>query len=292
MAGSEPDVAGLRATARYDVSEMLHQVLDGDAVLRSPGPLWFLVLDGAARLRTPTGALTVGAGDAVWLDARTAFTVEAVRNSDLVVADLRVFGATHPMPSPLVVRNFRSRHPGVAELVRACPLDSGCRLSAFAEGYGALIGAAMTESWLTDQTVDPEAADPLVRRVLEAVSADPAGSWSVDSLASLVHLSRSALTARFQKALGRSPVRTLREVRMGHARELLRNRALPIEVVASRCGYGSLAAFSRAFTAEHGSSPQAWRADVLQERGPRRTANAAPLIAAQTAPSSKVAATP
>jgi transcriptional regulator GlxA family with amidase domain len=144
----------------------------------------------------------------------------------------------------------------------------------------------MTDSWLDDQGTSDDAGDPLVARVLEAVVADPANKWSVESLASLVHLSRSALSARFQKAVGRSPVRMLREVRMGEARRLLAEPGLPVEAVASRCGYGSIAAFSRAFTAEHGSSPQSWRQD------PRSTANPIPLSTAQPAPRASVAATP
>jgi AraC-like DNA-binding protein len=192
----------------------------------------------------------------------------------------------------MVIRGFAARHAGVAELVRGCPLDGACRASVFADGYGNLVGAAMTDSWLADQGTDSQTADPLVTRVLQAVVDDPAYKWSVESLASLVHLSRSALSARFQKALGRSPVRMLREVRMGVARKLLSDLSLPVEAVASRCGYGSIAAFSRAFAAEHGLSPQSWRATTLHEPGLRSTAKPIPLTTAQTAPSTSVAATP
>ena len=256
--------------------------------MSAPGPVWFLVLGGTAYLETASGVTSLGAGDAVWVDARAAYAVDG--EADLAIGDLRVVVAAEPVPSPLVVRGFADRHPGVADLVRSCPLDGACRASLFAEGYGTLIGAAMTDSWLDDQGASDNDGDPLVARVLDAVVADPAQKWSVESLASLVHLSRSALTARFQKALGRSPVRMLREVRMGEARRLLSQQGLSVEAVAARCGYGSLAAFSRAFAADHGASPQSWRAAVLQEG--RSTANPIPLSTAQTAPSTSVAATP
>ncbi|GAA1121347.1 hypothetical protein GCM10009630_18960 [Kribbella jejuensis] len=255
--------------------------------MRVPGPVWFLVLSGTAYLETARGVTALAAGDAVWVDARTAFVVDG--DAELALGDLRAVVAAGPVPSPLVVRGFADRHPGVAELVRSCPLDGACRGSVFAEGYGTLIGAAMTDSF-NDQGAPDEDGDPLVARVLDAVLADPAQKWSVESLAGLVHLSRSALSARFQKAVGRSPVRMLREVRMGEARRLLSEPGLPVEAVAVRCGYGSIAAFSRAFAADHGLSPQAWRTAVLQEG--RRTANPIPLSSAQTAPSTRVAATP
>ncbi|TCC07908.1 helix-turn-helix domain-containing protein [Kribbella soli] len=288
----QSDLRDRPTTARFDLSELTHRLLVGTASLNAPGPLWFLVLSGTANLGTAAGTTQLVPGDAAWLDSRTGFAVTTDARAELAVADLRVAVAAYPVPSPMVIRGFAARHAGVAELVRGCPLDGACRASVFADGYGNLVGAAMTDSWLADQGSDTQTFDPLVTRVLEAVIADPANKWSVESLASLVHLSRSALSARFQKAVGRSPVRMLREVRMGAARKLLSDLSLPVEAVASRCGYGSIAAFSRAFAADHGLSPQSWRANTLQEPGLRSTANPIPLTTAQTAPSTSVAATP
>ncbi|WP_370692312.1 AraC family transcriptional regulator, partial [Nocardioides sp.] len=44
-----------------------------------------------------------------------------------------------------------------------------------------------------------------------------------------------------------------------------------VEQVAHAIGYGSSAAFSRAFTSQHGVSPQAWRADPGSTSGARVT---------------------
>ncbi|WP_344187741.1 AraC family transcriptional regulator [Kribbella karoonensis] len=294
-----------RTAARFDLGQLNHHILGRRETLSVPGPQWFLVLDGTAYLETAGGSTPLAVGDAAWVDARTAFAIASDEGAKLAIGDLRVVVATQPVPSPLLVRGFADRHAGVADLVRGCPLDGVCRATVFADGYGTLIGAAMTDSWQQDQGPVPEAGDPLVTRVLEAVVADPANKWSVESLAGLVHLSRSALSARFQKALGRSPVRMLREVRMGEARRLLSDPLLPVEAVAARCGYGSIAAFSRAFAADHGSSPQSWRSHALHDdpgtakpaeptrlQDGRRTAKPIPLSAAQTAPTVSAAATP
>jgi AraC-like DNA-binding protein len=276
-------------TARFDLGELTHRTITDSESLRVPGSSWFLVLSGMAHLETADGFTPLATGDAVWVDARTASAVATDAHAELAIGDLRVVVAAHAVPSPLVIREFAARHTGVADLVRTCPLDGACRASLFAEGYGALIGAAMTDSWLDDQGA-ADTGDLLVKHVVDAVVADPANKWSVESLAALVHLSRSALSARFQKTLGRSPARMVREVRMGEARRLLAEPDITVEAVAARCGYGSLAAFSRAFAADHGTSPQSWRNDVRQD--PRSAAKPNPLTTAQAAPSASVAATP
>jgi AraC-like DNA-binding protein len=95
--------------------------------------------------------------------------------------------------------------------------------------------------------------------VLAALAERPGEPWTLDRMAGLVHLSRSALTDRFRRTTGHSPMRMLREVRMNQARHLLTKQCLAVTRVAFEVGYGSVAAFSRAFTAEHGVSPLAWR---------------------------------
>ena len=294
MAETDLRVRGPRATARYDIGGLHHRELDIKASLGAPGPLWLLVLSGSATLKTAAGSTGLESGAAAWMDSQTGFIVMTSAGAELAVADLRVVVAADSIPSPLVVHDFASRHPGVAELVRSCPLDGHCRASAFGAGYGTLIGAAMTDSWYEDAEADPDGggADPLVTRVVEAVVADPAAEWSVASLASLAHLSRSALNTRFQKALGRSPIRMLRDVRMGEARQLLSDPRFSVETIASRCGYRSIAAFSRAFTSEHGLSPQSWRAELRHARGARSTAKPMPLSTATTAPDISAAVTP
>jgi transcriptional regulator GlxA family with amidase domain len=163
----------------------------------------------------------------------------------------------------LIVRDFAGRHVGVAELVRTCPLESGCHdPSVFAPSYGGLIGASMMAAWWEEQTGDeraPAPPDPAVVAVVTAVTDKPADAWTVERMAGLVHLSRSALTQRFRRTMGLSPVRVLREIRMQRARELLADGSRSVEQVGHAVGYGSPAAFSRAFTAHHRVPPQAWR---------------------------------
>lgn len=221
-------------------------------------PGWMLVLTGEARLETARAQTLLRAGDAILLDDRAAYRLTAVADSEVVHADLRHSVSASPLPSPFVVPGFRGQHPGVASLVSGCPIGSECRATLFAMSYAGLIGAAMTSSWVAADGQEAERGDSEVADVVAAVTARPGEPWTLDLMADLAHLSRSALTDRFRRTLGRSPMETLREVRMQRARTLL-DEQVPVTRVAFDVGYGSVAAFSRAFAARHGSSPQSWR---------------------------------
>lgn len=258
VAGRAPSEAG----AAWHMSSLDHVRLGaGEALGAPPGPLWALVIEGEVTLETASASHPLRTGDAALVDARTAHRLIASRRTEksvLVAGDLRVTVPSHRLPSPLIVHGFNARHAGVLALVDTCPLARECAPALFATSYGNLIGAAMTASWLESQEVaaSPDAA---VATVVAAVTARPGEPWPVERMAGLVHMSRSALGERFRRALGRGPAEVLREVRMREARGLLATPAHPVEYVASAVGYGSTAAFSRAFSSVHGASPQAWR---------------------------------
>ncbi|ROO85756.1 AraC-like DNA-binding protein [Actinocorallia herbida] len=245
--------------AEWEMSRLCRVRVGGGGVLGDPGARWSLVLGGAVVVETARGTERLEVGDAVLVDPRTAHRIIGIEESDLVVSDLRLVVAARRMPSPLVVRDFGERHNGVAALVGICQVDEQ-RASLFAASYGNLIGAAMTTSWLEDSEPGSGGeADAVVAAVVAAVAARPGADWSVERMAQVAHLSRSALGERFRRAVGRSPVEVLREVRMREARRLLGDASRQVEQVAFAVGYGSAAAFSRAFSAHHGLAPQAWR---------------------------------
>ncbi|MDR7382262.1 AraC family transcriptional regulator [Promicromonospora iranensis] len=249
------------------MTTLKREQLPADATLVRPGALWALVLSGAATLETADDRRTVLPGDAVLVDPRTAHRLTADVDTDLVHGDLRRTVPSTPWPSPLVLRGFGGEHPGIVALVTTCPLTVQCKADLFAAAYAGLIGAAIssvshTAEAVGDQVTDARgpASDAQVAEVVAALAASPGERWTLDRMAGLVHLSRSALTERFRRATGHSPMRMLREVRMHRARTLLTEQCLAVTRVAFEVGYGSVAAFSRAFAADHGVSPLGWRA--------------------------------
>lgn len=103
-------------------------------------------------------------------------------------------------------------------------------------------------------------ADARVSQALQRVHASPAEDWTVQSLAKAAALSPSRFAARFRTLTGQSVMSYVARWRMNIACQLLRDTQLGLVEVADRVGYNSLPAFSRAFKAQVGEPPAAWRA--------------------------------
>lgn len=101
-------------------------------------------------------------------------------------------------------------------------------------------------------------AHPRLRRALVAMHEAPAQPWTLDTLADAAGMSRSAFADAFREAIGQTPGQYLQGWRIGLAQRALR-RGRPLKLIAGEVGYGSEAALSRAFKAQAGMSPRAWR---------------------------------
>lgn len=101
--------------------------------------------------------------------------------------------------------------------------------------------------------------DPQIGRALALIHRDLAASWSAESLAREVALSRSAFADRFSSLVGMPPIRYLTVARLQTAKLNLRAARINIAKVAHSVGYESEEAFSRAFKREFGVSPAQWR---------------------------------
>jgi len=102
-------------------------------------------------------------------------------------------------------------------------------------------------------------ADPALGRCLSLVHDDPSRAWTVETLARGCGLSRSTLTERFDALLATSPISYLRDWRLYLASVALSGSTKSIARIAEEAGYGTEAAFSRAFARCFGSPPAAWR---------------------------------
>lgn len=101
--------------------------------------------------------------------------------------------------------------------------------------------------------------DPALGRCLALIHDDPAFDWSVEKLAAKSGLSRSALTERFDAVLGVAPMRYVRAWRLSLARSALRSGNKGVSTIAFEAGYGTEAAFNRAFARAYGVPPATWR---------------------------------
>jgi len=102
--------------------------------------------------------------------------------------------------------------------------------------------------------------DPQIAAVLQAIHAEPARRWTIATLASQASMSRTSLATRFRALLGTSVHAYISRPRMRTAAALLEDPRRPkLARVAAEVGYGSEAAFSRAFLREMGVAPTKMR---------------------------------
>jgi AraC-like DNA-binding protein len=103
--------------------------------------------------------------------------------------------------------------------------------------------------------------DRCVSGALALIYGSPAAPWTLASLAKAVGTSRTVLTDRFVRCVGTAPMHYLAQWRLRVAADLLGNTDRAMTLIAESAGFGSTAAFTRAFKREFGVPPARWRKD-------------------------------
>jgi AraC family transcriptional regulator len=98
-----------------------------------------------------------------------------------------------------------------------------------------------------------------IARVIEAILADPGAPHTVDSLASVAHLSPYHFHRIYRAMTGESIAETVQRVRLAQAAYRLTVAGDSVTTVAGNVGYDSPQAFSRAFRGFAGVSPSAFQ---------------------------------
>lgn len=115
-------------------------------------------------------------------------------------------------------------------------------------------------------------ADSHLARALRALHGDVRRPWTVERVARVAGLSRSAFAERFVAIVGLSPMDYLQRLRMALAKDRLRFGGDRLVEVAAACGYRSVSAFSTAFRRVVGVAPGAY-ASRPRSRGRREIAD-------------------
>ncbi len=254
-------------------------------------PSFCIVLDGSCRLTVDGHAsITIRAGDFVLLPTTPAFTISSFAPAPPVHLDPNVvasarreirYGERRGLPDMRSLGGsflFDSGDPGllVSLLPRVVHVRDSVRLSQLVqmvgeESAGQKPGSEFMMSRLVElllveamRSAAADSAPPgLLRglederlaRALKQMHAHIGRAWTVDHLAKIATLSRSAFFERFTRIVGVAPMAYLLSWRMEIAKDLLRDDALTVSEIAERVGYGSTSAFSVAFSRCVGQAP-------------------------------------
>jgi AraC-like DNA-binding protein len=101
--------------------------------------------------------------------------------------------------------------------------------------------------------------DPIAGKALALMHKDPAYPWTVENLARQVGVSRSRLAERFRHFFHGSPIAYLTSWRLKLGAEILESTEDGVADVAAAVGYGSEAAFNRAFRRAFDCPPAQFR---------------------------------
>ncbi len=100
--------------------------------------------------------------------------------------------------------------------------------------------------------------DPRLARAIDHILDDPGAVHTVESLADVACMSRSAFSKHFHGAFSSSPMALVNHVRLERAAKMLNAGQASIEQIANRVGFSSRSHFSRAFKKHTGISPASY----------------------------------
>lgn len=78
---------------------------------------------------------------------------------------------------------------------------------------------------------------------------------TLESLAELVHLDKNYLVRLFKDTYGQTPIKTLIDMRMERACDLITNTNMTISDIATACGYSSASYFTAEYKKRYGNTP-------------------------------------
>lgn len=109
---------------------------------------------------------------------------------------------------------------------------------------------------LETSVVDKEFFDKVVSVIEMNISE---GDFDVVQLADALAVSKSSLYRKMKVATGLSPIEFIRNIRLKHGSQLLKNRSISVAEVAYECGFSNPKYFATCFKNEFGVTPKEYQ---------------------------------
>lgn len=193
--------------------------------------------------------------------------------TSLICGEMRFSGNMHhpfdhALPACFVVRSkdagntFRQLSAMMVEVVDAGQAGRQVLLNKLADALFTLAICDYAKRAGGRRGLFAAVADVRISRVLQAVHENPGDLWTMQSLAGLACMSRSAFAERFTHLMQMPPMQYVTQWRVSVAEQLLRDRQQSVACIAEQLGYSSEAAFRRLFKRVSGISPGQLRSDI------------------------------
>ncbi|TKT74848.1 AraC family transcriptional regulator [Escherichia sp. MR] len=240
---------------------------------------WHVLTQGAAKLEMPMGqTFTLRPGNVVLLPQNSAHRLSHIENEStcIVCGTLRLQRSARYFLTSLPEALFLAPESDSVEfnwLREAIPfLQQESRAAmpgadALCSQVCATLFTLAVRGWIVQANTENILSlllHPRLGVVIQQMLEMPGHPWTVESLASSVHMSRASFAQLFRDVSGTTPLAELTKLRLQIAAQRFSRETLPVVVIAESVGYASESSFHKAFVREFGCTPGEYRERVRQ----------------------------
>ncbi|EEY6968111.1 AraC family transcriptional regulator [Escherichia coli] len=241
---------------------------------------WHALTQGAAKLEMPTGEIfTLRPGNVVLLPKNSAHRLSHVDNESTCIVcgtlrlqhSARYFLTSLPETLFLAPVNHSVEYNWLREAIPFLQQESRSAMpgvDALCSQICATFFTLAVREWIaqvnTEKNILSLLLHPRLGAVIQQMLEMPGHAWTVESLASIAHMSRASFAQLFRDVSGTTPLAVLTKLRLQIAAQMFSRETLPVVVIAESVGYASESSFHKAFVREFGCTPGEYRERVRQ----------------------------
>ncbi|HFI7051549.1 TPA: reactive chlorine-specific transcriptional regulator RclR, partial [Escherichia coli] len=232
---------------------------------------WHALTQGAAKLEMPTGEIfTLRPGNVVLLPQNSAHRLSHVDNESTCIVcgtlrlqhSARYFLTSLPETLFLAPVNHSVEYNWLREAIPFLQQESRSAMpgmDALCSQICATFFTLAVREWIaqvnTEKNILSLLLHPRLGAVIQQMLEMPGHAWTVESLASIAHMSRANFAQLFRDVSGTTPLAVLTKLRLQIAAQMFSREMLPVVVIAESVGYASESSFHKAFVREFGCTP-------------------------------------
>ncbi|MCZ8878156.1 reactive chlorine-specific transcriptional regulator RclR [Escherichia albertii] len=241
---------------------------------------WHALTQGAAKLEMPAGqTFTLHPGNVVLLPQNSAHRLSHVENESTCIVcgtfrlqrSARYFLTSLPEVLFLAPKSHSVEFRWIREAIPFLQQESRSLMAgadALCSQICAVLFTLAVREWITQANTEKNILSlllhPRLGSVMQQMLEMPGHNWTVESLASIVHMSRASFAQLFREVSGTTPLAVLTKLRLQIAAQMFSRETLPVVVIAESVGYASESSFHKAFVREFGCTPGEYRESVRQ----------------------------